>query len=68
MRAEVRRSQQIIYAQAVLNAHAWHKPGKMPNFDQFFQIGGRRDMTGEEMMAALRDHSARAAAAGLKEV
>lgn len=65
IRAEVKRDQGRIYAQAVLNHHAFHAR-KVPGFDVFF--GQKRAQSPEEMMAALRDHGARVAAAGLKGV
>lgn len=62
---------QLVYAQAVLNSYAWHKPSKMPDYDGFFG-GGRvpraRAQSPEQMMAIMQDWTARTQAAGLKEV
>ena len=33
---ERRQAQQLVYSQAVLNAHAWHQPNKLPEFAKVF--------------------------------
>lgn len=69
--ADLHQRQQIIYAQAVLNSFAWHKPGKMPDFDTFFSTGkgkSRKVQSPEQMMQVMQDWTARTNAAGLREI
>ena len=68
---DAEQAKRLIYAQAVLNSFAWHKPGKMPDFDRFFGAG--RGPTGvaqspEQMMRILQDWTAKTRAAGLQEI
>ena len=68
---DLTQRQQIVYAQAVLNSFAWHKPDKMPDFDAFFSTGRQKAakrQTPEQMMQVLQDWTARTTAAGLKEI
>ncbi|MDR7125499.1 hypothetical protein [Pseudotabrizicola sp. 4114] len=68
---EAEIAKRLVYAQAVLNSHAWHGPRRMPDFDRFFgtaRAPGSARQTPEQMMNALRDWSAKVSAAGLPEV
>ena len=68
---EAEQAKRMVYAQAVLNSHAYHAPKKMPDYDRFFGAGlvvKGGPQTPEQMMSALRDWSALASASGLKEV
>lgn len=49
---EIQRQQRLVYAQACLSAFAFHRPTRMPDFDEFF-LGCRRRQSGEEIKQVL---------------